>query len=260
MKRRITWQLIVWLASVFVVCNVAPAGIIHQYLFDGDLDDTLGGPSLTAAGGTVGGQRYTFATQQGLSVSNALPSSDVYSIVMKFEFDNTGPSSSYKKIVDFSNRTADIGLYLQNGQLRLFSYSTAGSRVVSANEDIILAITRSVDINNVGTFSGYIDGILQFSLTDSSNFARFTEANNIVHFFIDDSTGTENPSGSVDWIEIYDNVLSASEIASISGPTAISAVPEPSSLALCVVVATGIGGWRRVRRSRDTASPDVTSG
>jgi hypothetical protein len=83
------------------------AGLIHQYRLDGTLADDLGGPALVADGGTLGSTRYTFAANQGLSLSGGLSNPGLYSIEMVFQFATT---SGFRKILDFKDRSSDLGL------------------------------------------------------------------------------------------------------------------------------------------------------
>ena len=48
------------------------AGIIHDYELNGSFADSLGGPALVPAGGTLNATNYSFAPNQGLSLSSWL--------------------------------------------------------------------------------------------------------------------------------------------------------------------------------------------
>src|SRR5260370_11257489 len=109
-------------AFLLPIINSSAAPLIHDYQFQNSLADSLGGPSLVSLGGTVGSGTYTFAAQQGLSLSNALPNSADYSLFMNFEFSSV---SGYVKIVDFKNLTADNGLYNLTCTLFFFPFPTA---------------------------------------------------------------------------------------------------------------------------------------
>jgi hypothetical protein len=74
------------LAFLLPVIHSSASMLIHDYQFLNNLNDSLGGPSLVSLGGTVGSGNYTFAAEQGLSLSNALPNSADYSLFMDFEF------------------------------------------------------------------------------------------------------------------------------------------------------------------------------
>src|SRR4051812_14541803 len=83
------------------------ASLIHAYNLNGSYADSLGGPSLVDAGGTLGADLYSFGTNQGLSLSNGLTSATSYSIELSFEYDAL---SGFRKILDFKDRTNDGGL------------------------------------------------------------------------------------------------------------------------------------------------------
>ncbi len=198
-------------------------------------------------GGTLSASGYSFAPNQGLSLSNATTGSQ-YSIVLDYSFADT---SGYRKIIDFNNLSTDDGLYNLSTNLRFFPI-VSGTTVVGNNVPVRLVLTR----NAAGTTAGYFDGVQQFSFTDSSNLATFRAANNIINFFRDDSaTGfREASAGSVSKILLYDDALTAAEVGSlgnvntpIGGRT--TAVPEPFT-----IIGTLVGGTAALRMRKKLKS------
>jgi hypothetical protein len=204
----------------------AGAGLIHDYLFQGSLADSLGGPSLVSLGGTVGPNAYTFGAEQGLSLSNALTGGEdaTYSIYLNFEFDSL---TGYRKILDFKDLASDNGLYNLNTDINYYNFSFSSAGVFTPGVFAQVVLTRD---NTTGSVVGYVDGVPQISFTDTTSDAVFNAANNIINFFQDDNVtgGRESSSGSVSEIRIYDTALSASQVAALS----TSSVPEPASLAI----------------------------
>ncbi len=224
----------------------ADASPIHQYRFDGSYTDDFGGPAITPAGGTLGGGRYTFGANQGLSLSNALPSGSVYSVEMMFEFDNL---SSWRKILDFKNRTSDNGLYNYFQSLTFYLSGNIGASGtdLQPNVDARVVLTRDA----AGNVVGYVNGVQQFSFLDTTGAATFTAVNNIMWFFQDDfAFSGEASSGSVDYIRIYGRALTPNEVANLTNPV----IPEPASVVLVggLIVA---GGAVVARRRKSSAQP-----
>jgi hypothetical protein len=234
-----------------LMTSPAHAGLTHDYEFNGTLTDSLGGPSLTSLGGTIGASSYTFGQQQGLSLSGALASAGTYTIDMSFEFTNL---SGYQKILDFKNLAADNGLYTLNQNL---DYYLGGA--INGPTTLTPSTYMRVDLTRDGTtnlLTAYVNGVAQISFTDSSSDATFSAAGNIINFFQDDNAtgGRESSPGSVDQIRIYDTALSATEVSALGGPKLPGAVPEPAGV---ILVTTGLAfaglGARRLGRKPEAA-------
>jgi len=235
----------VLLAGVVVVAvlgvtesNVRGEILTHDYEFNGNLNDSLGGPSLVSAGGTITPTSYDFGPNQGLSLSSALASPGVYTIDMSFSFtDLTG----YRKILDFKNLTSDNGLYNLNSALNFFPVVT-GSPVFSPNGFVRVDLTR--DASN--TLTGYVNGSPQFSFADSSYLAPVRATDNIINFFIDDTVTSQGEAsgGSVNQIRLYDGALTAAEVEALGGPKPSGAVPEPAGV---ILLGTGLCGLLLLR-------------
>ena len=215
------------------------AGVLtHDYQLNGTLTDAFAGPSLVAAGGTLGPNDYTFGANQGLSLSNGLVSNGNYSIEMRFSFYNL---NGYNKILDFKNLSSDNGFYDLNSALNFYPVVTGGPAFNTGTmADVIL--TRDGASN---TLTGYVNGVLQWSFMDVGSLAVFDQPNDIVQFFKDDfATGQrEASSGVVDFIRIYDGALNANEIC--IGTNGCNNVPEPGTLALFGAIALAAGLRRR---------------
>src|SRR5262249_14654707 len=81
----------------------------HSAQLRGSLADTLGGPALMADGGTLSGSGYAFSNNHGLLLAGGLANTSTYSVVMSLQLATMFPY--YKKLIDFQQRTQDVGLY-----------------------------------------------------------------------------------------------------------------------------------------------------
>jgi hypothetical protein len=215
----------------------AHAALIHQYEFNGNLADTLGGPALVANGGTVAAGRYGFAANQGLRLHENLGAT--YTIDMRFRFDTLG---SWQKVVDFSGLLQDYGFYTYGSGYDLYNYGGIYGHL-QAKQDTHLTLTRGTD----ATVRIYQDGTLVGTVADTQGRADF--AGHDANFFRDDRGLNEAAAGSVDFIRIYDNVLAQAQVVALMDP---SQVPEPASGALMVMglslLGLAVGKGRRQRR------------
>lgn len=209
-------------ALLALACGVAgsAAAADHLYQLNGNLNDSLGGPALTASGGTIGASAYSFGANQGLTMGVSLGS--VYTIDMSFHFDTL---SGYQKIVDFANQGADAGMYTLGTAWNFFPVANYPTPPAAVGVDARLTLTR--DASSLVTV--YVNGAALGSFNDTNNYADF--GTNNAKFFIDDTHtgGREAAAGAVDYIRTYDTALSSSQVAGLGVPTA---VPEPANIAM----------------------------
>ncbi len=222
----------------------AAAVLVHDYQLDGDLSDTLGGPDLISEGGTIGAASYAFGPNQGLSlIAPSLTDLGSYSIEMRVSLDFliAGAGSPWIKLIDFKNKSSDAGLYSFDGEsdgtgsiLQFYPFGgTSDTFTPGAFANVV--ITRDGTTKEVVT---YAEGFGQFSFIDSLDDAVFS--NSIIRFMQDDTVVPgETGYGSIDYIRIYDSVLTADEVAG-------GGVPDGgTTLAMLAFVMTGIAAVRR---------------
>ena len=225
------------------------ATLIHNYELNGSLSDSFGGPSLVQTNsttGVIGTQAYTFAQNEGLTLSaSAFSSLSTFSVETKFLFTDT---TGYRRILDFKGGTSDTGFYDLNTALNFYNVVTGAPGVITPGVSAQVVFTRD---GASKTVAGYVNGISQFSFVDNGDLGVITS---LLTFFRDDTAvGGEASAGRVDYIRIYDNALSATEVAALPNgtlPTTPGAVPEPASWAMMLAGFGVVGGALRRRRVR----------
>ncbi len=229
---RCVWPAILLTAGSAFAQVIVPAPV-REYLFNGNLTDTQGGPAMQAQGGTVVEGTYVFGAGQGLALIDPSLGAANYSFELAFKFDSLG---GYQKVIDFLNRASDTGLYALGSSLNYYTIATAAEADFVAGQMLHLVVTRDAE---TGQFSSFINGQPRFNFFDTGGLGVISGPNRELYFFMDDPvTGSrEAGAGSVDFIRIYNQPLSGAQVLSLfqNGPTA---VPEPSVTAL---LALGLG-------------------
>ncbi len=249
--------------------EVCPAGKcpVADYQFQNSRSSSVpGAPDLsdvsdnsvpnTFMADTVDGTPQTvlaFPNQNGLSlgVSGLIPDSETYTIVLLVSLDAV---SGFRKYMDFKSRTADIGLYETVGSLQLYPHTDGISLPIIAGRYMQIVLTRN---GLTSTAVGYVDGVQQFLVTDTSPSSGQISAGQLF-FFLDDFAccgDGESSSGKVARLRIWNTVLSDGEVAALDrepAPVASTAAPATSAwgsvVLMTLLAATGI--WRnRVRVS-----------
>ena len=178
-------------AALLFASFSANAELIHQYRLNNSLVDDFGGPSLVANGGSFTADRYVFGANQGLTLNENLGS--VYTIDFVYNFSN---QTSYRKLIDYRNRTTDNGVYTHTGRALFYvsgTYGGTGTQMLP-NVDSQVTVTRDAS----GAMQAFVNKELMFSFMDSGSALTF---GNIASFFMDDgAVAGEASPGQVDYI------------------------------------------------------------
>jgi hypothetical protein len=239
-----TTVMIAALASIAAMssAHAAPAAPTHEYRFDGNLQDSLGGPDLQSLGGTVGAGTFEFPAGGGLTLDSALTDGADYAIEITARLDQI---SEFRRILDFKNGASDSGLYSFAATLSFLPTIFGSSSVFSTTDFATILVTRDGGTNEL---TGYANGTPQFSIADAGGLGIFsTPAARMVFFRDDNVFPGEEAGGSVRLIRIFDEGLSAAEVAALYAP-----IPEPGTWALSLV-GLGLVAWT-IRRSRSAGN------
>src|SRR5262249_51531406 len=128
----------------------------------------------------------------------------------------------------------------------LFPDSTSPGGQFANGTLVRLTITRDAATDTV---LGYINGTQVYTTNDSGGAGLGNVANNILTFFADDNSTRQSEAspGFVKHIRIWDNVLSAAQVAALGGPKPVT-VPEPSAVALLGLGGAGLAARMRRRQ------------
>ncbi len=183
------------------------AALTHNYQFNGDFTDSLGGPSLENpfGGGVLTSTTYVFDEGEGLTLKNAMVDESDYSIEMCLK---VGEDDDWRKLIDFKDLVEDEGFYVEPDDFLQFFDEGEGSTIIPGDIFFHIVLTRDDSTDEV---IGYLNGVEQFSFDDvSEELAVFDVLpDNIIYFLKDDfdTSETEEVSGTLDFIKIYDGVI-----------------------------------------------------
>jgi hypothetical protein len=145
----------------------------------------------------------------GLTLANAdAVLSNSYSLVVLFRFSSGG---GWRRLVDFKNGAADLGLYLFYDNLSFVNLAAGAGGSVPANSYLQAALTRSA----AGEVTGYLNGNREFSFSDTAGDALLS-GDRVLNFFRDDlQYPNESAVGAVARLRIYRGVLSPAQVAGL---------------------------------------------
>lgn len=219
---------------------------VYQYDFQNSLNESSGsGPALNALGTAVyineslplsclSRPVYSFIQNDGIQFDNGAAGSFLgaaYSIEMYFRFTN---NSGFFRIIDFKNRTSDLGLYATASQIQFYDELTVNNSAFGSNTYVHLVLTRNSVSEEVTI---YINGVSIGSFIDDQGKA-LTNVDDVINFFRDDIVfGNEAQPGRIALLKFYDYELSAGDVSDnfddleqTSAAVAFSASPTSACL------------------------------
>jgi hypothetical protein len=209
--------------SVTMDFSVGGGSLIHQFDFNGTLNDTIAsGVSLTehpntASSGFGDGEWWWTADSSpggGLILqTDQLTDPQAYSLGFSVKFNETGPG--YKKIVSFKGSTDDNGLYFYGSHLNFFPFGSNTDITYSADEYYDFVFTRSdadVIIVYVIEGDGTITKVYEESDATDSSVPVLVGDDYQFMFFMDDGGSEWTTGGTVKNLRVWNQVLSATDI------------------------------------------------
>ncbi len=238
------WLLTLACATTLAFAPARAAVLVHEFALRGTLNDSVGTTPLTSLGGQITALGYVFAANQGVSFSSPSLSPINYSLEFSFKLDSV---TGDRKLADFAGLTSNLGVYDRNGVLNFFPSSAPGPQIITAGTNVHVVITRN---SATGVVSGYVNGQLSFSFTDTTAAATASAG---FRFFVDDliTNQTEASGGTVNYMRFYNGALTQGEVTSLFAAGPPLAVPEPSTYALLSIggIVMAVTALRRRRRS-----------
>ncbi len=152
---------------------------------------------------------YAFDINCGLNFDNKSAQNFIkesYTIELYFKFDKL---NSWKRVIDFKNRTSDKGAYIYNGKLNFYKFIVSDVAPAEDGAYTHYVISRDYKTKQLKV---YADGISKIDFIDKENHAVLDSSNQL-HFFQDDlSVQGEASAGMVAMMKIYNRVLSPDTI------------------------------------------------
>lgn len=215
-------KIVLLILFVFSMGIMSGQSVLH-YDFTSSLNEINGnGPSLSVLGnngiyvedtleeiGSATKFVYRFEENSGVQFDNTAAGNflgESYTIEIYFVFDYL---NSWKRVVDWKNRTTDYGAYVFNGQLNFYPFIYSSEAPVVAEEYTYYVITR--DSSTTQTLI-YTDAVVQIEITDNGGDALLNE-DNVLNFFHDDLiVAGEASSGAVAMLKLYNYALDSNAI------------------------------------------------
>jgi parallel beta-helix repeat protein len=160
--------------------------------------------TLTVRGAARRVLNFPYNTGLQLQPTFGVFPNEFYSIAMLVKLDAV---NGWRRLLDLRNGV-DQGLYVHDGKLEFFPYGASAVCMTNGTWHMVV-LTHDAS----GQMKMYCDGVLQLTVTDSSNYGVVSSANTL-RFCKDD--GGDIGSGSVSRIHIFSRVLTPTEVADLN--------------------------------------------
>jgi hypothetical protein len=148
--------------------------------------------------------------------------SDHYSVAIRMRFNDQ--AGGYHRILSFDGGVADCGVYILAQNLMFFC-AAQGTVAFPAGQYTNAVITRA----SSGAMVGYVDGQPSFSFTDTTMLGVINVSHQLRFFRDNECPGacTEDAAGEAARIRIYDDALSAEEVAALENEETTTTTLSP---------------------------------
>ena len=226
--------IIFFLVFVFFSGTVFSQRLIHNFEFNGNLNDTsptgiiLSPVNLTSSSFGTNPNSFTWvqASNPGgglVLLTDQLPDPTHYSLGFRISFKETG--SDYKKILSFKGVVVDNGLYFQNSNLEFHPFGKNSAVTYQPNTfyDFVLVRTPAKNIKvYVVEPNGTVTLVYDKQDPSDASVPQLINGKHELRFFMDDThTSYEHsPGGTVRGIRMWDKALTPAQIgAALSSVT-----------------------------------------
>lgn len=149
---------------------------------------------------------YHFGENCGFTFENKGFIGAEHTIELYFKFDNL---KSWKRIVDYKNRTSDTGPYAFDNQIEFYKIAISKNFPFRENRYAHVVLVREANEN----YSLYVDGVPRAMFRDINELG-IPSREDVLHFFRDDlQVPNECSSGTIAFLRIYNYAVNSQQIA-----------------------------------------------
>lgn len=219
--------------------SASAATLKANYQLQGSLTSAVGGaPALTDLGP---GNRFVRETVDGASRqvlrfprgggvalgTSGLVDPRSYSVVLLFRLDEL---ASFRRILDFSDSTADNGFYNLNGQAVIYGSDRgpANSGIVFDESYAQVIFTSEAAGDGSQRVVGHVNGAEVVAATAPKDFDLGPGTLRLFQDNVKGPAGGEESAGALACLLVYDGVLSAEEIGQLAIDPTLCPAPKPT--------------------------------
>jgi hypothetical protein len=148
---------------------------------------------------------YRFPQNDGVFLqpaANTIPS-NVWTMVLLFRFDTV---AGFRRVIDTKNPASEFGLYINGGFLQFYPSGSGPAAAIAPSNYVQVVLTR----DETNLVRGYVNGVQQFAIVDSSQYLVIGGSPARIRFFVDNAA--ENSGGAVARIRLYDHAFTPEQV------------------------------------------------